>query len=179
MRRLHVSLAALTVLCLASPLRAQDATEMSELRPGVRIRVEAPGAIAGALTATLLSRTRDSITIGAPNAAPMTVAMSRVTRIDVSRGKSRRAGAVQGLKWGVPIGLATGVLLAAIPSDCTNCEDYSAGAWIAQGLLAGVVWGAGIGALVGRESWAHLELTPHVTSDAGAMRTGLVFRARF
>ena len=186
MRRHLPSLAVFMLLCGADPLRAQDAIQLSELRPGLKIRVEAPGVIFGTLTAMILSRSPDSIAIANSNFAPISIPLSKITRLDVSRGKSHKAGAVRGLKWGVPLGLAIGAIAAAGAFDCTcyvckNCEELKTppAQGFGLGLLSGVAYGAGIGALVPRESWARLELTPRTSLDAGAIRGGLALRASF
>src|SRR5437764_1277057 len=154
--RFVLPLAGLTLLSLANPARAQDAMQLSELRPGVRIRLEAPGSVAGLMTATVTSRSRDTITIADENVAPLAVPLSHVTRVDISRGKSHSAGAVLGMKWGLAIGVPVGILAAASP-DCEGCVKTSAAEWIALSVLDGVALGAGIGALVGRENWVRFQ----------------------
>jgi hypothetical protein len=127
--------------------------------------VAAPGIVAGRYEGTLLSRTADTLKLGSPNGAPVAIPIARLTSIEVSRGKSRTAGALRGIMWGAPIGLAAGVLSAsAVTGDCVGCtDDYSKAGWIGLSTLSGVLWGAGIGALVGRERWEVFQLAPRTS----------------
>jgi len=146
----------------ASPLLAQSGLAYSELQPGAKLRVAAPGIVAGRYEGTLLSRTPDTLKLGSPNGAPVAIPIARLTSVEVSRGKSHTAGALRGMMWGAPIGLVAGILSAsAVTGECIGCtDDYSKGGWIALSTFSGVLWGAGIGALVGRERWDEFQLAP-------------------
>ncbi|HKP15929.1 MAG TPA: hypothetical protein VJT85_07690, partial [Gemmatimonadaceae bacterium] len=76
-----------------------------------------------------------------------------------SRGKSRSAGALRGIMWGAPIGLGFGILGLGLAEDCVACTDEPSDAEVV-GLftLSGVIWGAGIGAIIGRERWERFQL---------------------
>lgn len=170
--RLVVSFALLPFA--ASPLLAQSGLAHSELQPGAKLRVAAPGVVAGHYEGTLLSRSPDTLKLGSPSGAPVAIPIARLTSLEVSRGKSRTAGALRGIMWGAPIGLATGLLSAsAVTGDCIGCtDDYSKGGWIALSTFSGVLWGAGIGALIGRERWDDFQLAPRTSigvSSDGAM----------
>ena len=91
MRRLRLILP----ICL---IAAQARAQSTELRPGAKIRVIAPGIVAGRLEGTLLSRTRDSLTIGSPDNAPLSIPLAGITSVEVSHGKSRAKGALKGVK---------------------------------------------------------------------------------
>jgi hypothetical protein len=155
----------------ASSLVAQTGLAGSELQPGARIRVVAPGVVAGRYEGTLLSRTPDTLRLGSPNGAPVAIPVARLTSLEVSRGKSRSAGAVRGIMWGAPIGLALGATSASSATgDCIGCtKDYSRGGWVALSTFGGALWGAGIGALIGRERWDGFQLAPRT---AIGMQTG-------
>jgi hypothetical protein len=176
----------LLLVVLAPGARAQ----LAEAQPGARMRIQAPGIVAGRYVGTVLSRTADTLVLGSPNATPVRVPISRISSAEVSRGSSRGLGALQGLKWGVPIGLAIGVL-AAVSSD--NPDDYYCGSLpdcgqsdgsykaglIGGGILGGAIWGAGIGALVGRERWERFDVTPRTSFDVRHGRARLGFSVGF
>lgn len=170
LRSLRLTLLVLVVL--APRARAQ----LAEAQPGSRVRIQAPGIVAGRYVGTVLSRTADTLVLGSTNAAPVQVPISRITTAEVSRGSSRGLGAVQGLKWGVPIGLAIGVLAAAGSDNpdnvyCTGFDNcgQSNGAFRARvitgSIVGGAIWGAAIGALVGRERWERFDVAPRTSFD--------------
>ncbi len=138
--------------------------QLAELQPGVRVRLAAPGVLAGKFEGTVISRSADSLVVASPSSAPVSMAVSRVTSLEVSRGKSRGAGAQRGMLWGAPIGLAFGLATVQSVRDCTNCTAQSnripAGEWLAVSVLSGLGYGAAIGALIGRERWERYELAP-------------------
>ncbi len=177
-------LIALVLVLLAPHAQAQ----LVEAQPGARMRIQAPGIVAGRYVGTVISRTADTLVLGSPTSAPVRVPVSRITSAEVSRGNSRGLGAVQGLKWGVPIGLAVGVLLAAGTSNpddqycIDNCgqtdSEYKRNIIIAS-LFSGAFWGAGIGAIVGHERWERFDITPHTSFDVRDGRTRLGAAVRF
>jgi hypothetical protein len=170
-----VALSLLALSTLAAPAGAQ----MTELQPGARVRVQAPGIVAGRYVGTVLTRTADTVELGAPGAAPIKVPLARVTSVEVSRGSSRALGALRGVEWGAPIGLVFGVVAASTTEDpycwdyCSTSGSYKAGI-IAASTLAGALWGAGIGALVGRERWERFDVASRSSFDvrSGRMRVG-------
>ena len=150
---------AILVLCTthARVLRAQ--ASLVELQPGARVRVEAPGAVAGRYVGTILTRSGDTLTLGGPNAAPVRLTLDRFTSVEISRGKSRSKGALRGIAWGAPIGLAIGLLTSGLADDCVTCTNEPSDAeGVTFATLGGVLWGAGIGALIGRERWERFQL---------------------
>ena len=184
---LRIARIVLTLLACAAPsARAQ----LAELQPGARVRIQAPGIVAGKYTGTVLSRSADTLVLGAPNAAPVRVPMDRISVAEISRGSSRMLGAGRGILWGVPIGLGLGVL-AAVSSDnpddyyCSGLPDcgetsgsYKAGL-IVGGAGAGLLWGAAIGALVGRERWERFDVAPRSSFDFRDGRTHFGVAVRF
>ncbi len=171
-------LALILIGLLPRPVRAQ----LAEAQPGSRVRIQAPGIVAGRYVGTVLSRSSDTLVLGSTNAAPVQVPISRITSAEVSRGSSRGLGAVQGLKWGVPIGLALGVIAAAgsdnpdnvYCSGFDNCGQSDAAfraRVITAGVIGGAFWGAAIGALVGRERWERFDVAPRTSFDYRDGRT--------
>ena len=166
MHRVLSHAAALTIFAGATPLRAQQSAAPIEIRAGSRIRLDAPGIAPKHLVATVISETRDTLEVTSQDAAIFAVARDRITRLEVSRGDSRSAGAVHGMKWGAPIGLGTGVLLVALSDDCKTCTNQpSAGDAIGTMAGVGIFFGAVIGAILQHEQWVPLALTPHVSFD--------------
>jgi hypothetical protein len=170
------AVAALLAVSLPRPLAAQ----MSELQPGARIRVQAPGIVAGRYEGTVLTRTADTIVVGGPNVSPVRVPLARVSSLEISRGNSRAEGAIAGMKWGVPIMAGFGVVIgAAAASDdntCLGCSEIGSGdvvAVTALFALSGAIYGAGIGALIGRERWDQFDLAPRTSLRIQSGRIGL------
>jgi hypothetical protein len=161
MRRfVHVPVALLLLAVSASVVHAQS----TELQPGARVRITAPGIVAGRYTGTLLSRSRDTLQFGSQNGAPVSIPMSRITSIEISRGRSHGSGALRGLAWGVPIGLVFGIATASSVDNCGDlgCDGLvttARGVYVISSTLSGAFWGAGIGALIGRERWEPFALT--------------------
>ncbi len=168
--------AAVLTAALLAPLHTSGA-QVAELRPGVRVRVRAPSTVAGRLTGTVIARSADSVSLASPNAVPMQVPLSALTSVEVSRGKSRRDGAVRGVLWGAGVGAGFGLLVLAAPDYCeqayapgTPCsrnEDASAM------VLGSVLTGALIGAIVGRERWERLSLPGRVSITPMPRAVGL------
>src|SRR3954466_6929762 len=147
MSRVLSLIAALAILPAATPLRAQQSAAPIEIRAGSRVRLDAPGIVAKHLVGTVISQTRDTLNVESDAAAAIAVPVDHITRLEVSRGNSRSAGALHGMKWGVPIGLGTGVLLVSFSDQCKTCSSQpSAGEGIgtvaAMGALVGAIAGA-------------------------------------
>jgi hypothetical protein len=149
------------------------------MQPGARVRIQAPGIVAGRYVGTVLTRGADTVELGAPGTAPIKVPFSRITSIEVSRGSSRALGAVRGVAWGAPIGLVIGVVAAAGTDDdpycfdtCSTSGSYKAGI-VAASTLGGALWGAGIGAIVGRERWERFDISPRSSFDLRNGRANL------
>jgi hypothetical protein len=147
------------LFAFARPLHAQ----LTEAQPGARVRLEAPGILAGKYEGTVLTRSADTLRVGGPNSAPVTVPVDRLTSFELSRGSSRLLGAKHGTYWGSAVGLVLG--LAVLPSfaSCSSCGDISNGeqaSFVFYMTVSGALYGAGIGAIVGRERWERFDLTP-------------------
>lgn len=170
--------------CIASALCLPCVTasaQLAELQPGTRIRIRAPGEIAGRLTGVVTARTADSVTITRQNAAPLAVAVSKLTSLDISRGKSRLRGAGKGTLWGVGAGLLLG-LTPGSKSSCAygtqSCTPISRGEVIGTMVTGSVIIGAAIGAIVGSEVWdramipARVALLPPTRTQSAGIVVG-------
>ena len=150
---------AVLLLCTMHARALQAQLSMAELQPGARVRIVAPGIVAGRYVGTVLTRTGDTLSLGSPNAVPLRLPLDRLTSVEISRGKSRSAGALRGIVWGAPIGLGLGVLSLGLADECVTCTDEPSDAEaVALYTLGGVLWGAGIGAIIGRERWERFHL---------------------
>jgi len=180
MRCVPSLVATVALLAPSAPLRAQQSAPPIEIRSGSRVRLEAPGVVARRTVGNVISRTADTLTIAGFDSPPVAVPIAGITRLDVSRGDSRVAGALHGIKWGAPIGLGLGALMVALADDCRTCSNQpSAGAAIADLGIAGAGIGAIAGAIAQHEQWSPVTLSPRVSFDAGAPRGVLALRARF
>ena len=140
---------------MAAPLGAQVV-----LQPGAKVRVTAPTAGVDRFQGTVIA-TGDTIDVSRGDAR-IRVPAAAVTRLELSRGKSRLAGAGRGALWGAGIGLALGAITSGQRdeySDCdevapfVECEPISSGEWLAYNTAGGAIWGTLIGAIVGKERW--------------------------
>ncbi|MDQ6633403.1 MAG: hypothetical protein M3Z10_01455 [Gemmatimonadota bacterium] len=146
------------LLAFARPLHAQ----LAEAQPGARVRLEAPGIVAGRYEGTVLTRNGDTLRVGGPNSQPVMVPIDRLTAFEVSRGSSRTLGAQHGVAWGSAVGLALGLAVLSSFTECSTCSDDSSGkaGFVLYMTTSGALWGAGLGALIGRERWERFDLAP-------------------
>lgn len=159
MRVASLLLASVLFLIHTRPLTAQGSIALAEVQPGARVRVEAPGIVAGKYVGTVLTRSGDTLTLGNPSGAPVALPLHSIRSLEISRGKSRSAGALRGMLWGGPIGAAVGAFAVATAEDCTACYEAPGDAEaFALFTASGLLWGAGIGAIVGRERWDRFDL---------------------
>lgn len=157
----------------ADPLGAQVV-----LHPGAKVRITAPAAGVARFQGTVIT-TGDTIDV-ARGDARVRVPANAVTRLELSRGKGRLAGAGRGALWGGGIGLALGAITTgqrenygrcAESGPYVECEPMSSGEWLAYNTVGGAMWGALIGAVVGRERWDTIAVPgPARTSMTMTMR---------
>src|SRR5205823_14272559 len=79
---------AVTPACLAG--------QMIDLRPGARVRVTAPGVLAGRLEGTIIERSADSIVVATTQAAQYRIGLSSASSISDFEGRRRLPGAGKG-----------------------------------------------------------------------------------
>jgi hypothetical protein len=185
--------AALAINCLAShPLIAQTPARLDEMQPGARVRVTAPGIVAGRYVGTVLSRSADTLTVGRANERPVAVPTARLTSLEVSGGRSRKLGAIRGALWGAPVGTVIAILEhtereycgspgCALQNDYVLVRRPPNALEVAWGAFAGAGMGALIGAWIGREAWTRSDLAPRVAigvAPRGAVTAGLAIAVR-
>jgi hypothetical protein len=164
------------LLVLAPPARAQ----YSEAQPGARVRIQAPGILAGPFVGTVLAREGGIVRVGSPSMQPLDIPLDRITSFEISRGKSRWAGAGRGAVIGVPIGLALGLLSASVASDEDRAysdgarrDTLSRGEVVAYTTLGSMFWGAVIGAFIPQEKWDRFAMAPRTGFDDRRRRVQL------
>ena len=163
----------LASLCTVTLPFSSAVGQVSELRPGAYVRLRAPGTVAGEAEGVILSRNRDTLVVAYTGAACVAVPIASITHAAVYRGRTRRAGALKGAKWGAGVGLGLGVFNIGF-SDCSG-EHCGARDNVA-GVAAFTAIGAGVGSLVGAvvrgEHWERLHLPPHANSPLVTTRLG-------
>jgi hypothetical protein len=174
----RATLLALSLLLISTPAaRAQ----YNEALPGARVRLTAPGVVAARYEGTVLAREPGVIQVGSPNTPPVNVPVDRITSLEISRGKSRAAGAWRGIVIGTPIGAVLG-LVAATNVDSRTYYNYNTGrrdttssaAVVLWSAATGALFGAGIGALIPKERWERFEIAPRTGMDERRrMRVGV------
>src|SRR2546423_138876 len=127
-----------TLFANAAPLRAQ----LAEALPGARVRIEAPGILAGRFVGTVLQRSPDTLRVGSPNNMPVDVPIARISSIEISRGSSRLLGTGHGAMWGGAIGLVIGIA-------GTACGDCYYGGTKEEMTVQSALGGAEVGAIIG------------------------------
>jgi hypothetical protein len=182
MKRFAHNVSTLALTLMLAPVAAD--AQYSEAQPGTRVRIEAPGIVAGRFEGTVLTRDNDVVRVGSPNAAPVEVPMARITSFEISRGKSRWAGVGRGAGIGLPIGLVLGLIAATADTDARTYWDagrrdtLGRGEAIAYGALGGALWGGVIGAFVPKERWERFTVAPRTGFDSrrGRVELGLALR---
>ncbi|MHB1224260.1 MAG: hypothetical protein ACYC2G_09500 [Gemmatimonadaceae bacterium] len=106
--------------CLAAlaPLAAATA-QLPEVRPGMRVRIVAPGELAGRVEGVVVDRGPDTLRVAVAQRGPIPVPVPAIASIEIYRGRSRRPGAARGAKRGAIAGLGFG-LANAFFSDCSG-----------------------------------------------------------
>ena len=170
MRYLLQRTCTLVLLLASAPMAHAQYTEAQE---GSRVRISAPGVVAGRYVGTVLSRPTGMIRVAAPNSAPTDIPIDRITSLEISRGKSRAAGAGRGAVIGGVIGLALGLVSAASDVETRTYYNYDTGrrdtlsrvGLVSYVTFSGAVTGALIGLLVPKEQWERFDLAPRTGID--------------
>ncbi|MEO7711461.1 MAG: hypothetical protein ABIV10_00925 [Gemmatimonadaceae bacterium] len=149
--------------------------QVSEIQPGARVRITAPGIVAGRYAATVLSRTADTVRVSAPDKVPFDIPVRRITSLEVSRGNSRTLGAVRGVLWGLGIGLAVGTIVAVTDDGSVTYGTRNTGEILGFSVLSGSFYGAIIGAIVGRERWERFDMPVRTTLRVQPGQVGAAF----
>jgi hypothetical protein len=152
---LHFGLTMTLLLVSAASASAQATTPASN----DRVRLVAPGVVDGRLTGTVVTASAEAVDIRGGDGTVRSVPRSSITRLEVSRGRSRAAGALKGGLWGTGAGVALALANAGFSDggcdeNAGDCVSTFAGivTWTALGTGLGTVIGFGIGS----ERWQRL-----------------------
>lgn len=165
------------LLAAVPPARGQ----ITEAQPGARVRLSAPGIVAGGYVGTVLAREPGIMRVGSPNTPPIDVPIDRITALEISRGKSRAAGAGRGVGVGGIVGLALGLVAAVSDEETRTYFNYdtgrrdtlSRGEVVAYTTFSGALIGAAIGVFVPKERWERFDLAPRTGVDPRRRRIEL------
>lgn len=169
-----LALLAVALLMSYSDLAAQ--VEVEGLAPGTRVRVHAPEFAEKRMTARITFLDADSLVLTRRGVAERLVIPARaVERLEISHGRDHVAGLFRGTGLGA---LAGGLLLAtATLVESTSAESGGDAGWTVLAVMAGMVWGAPVGAvvggLIGVERWEHRPLWPRGVGPAPEGGVGL------
>ena len=161
--------------------------QLTEVRPGARVRIEAPDVDASQIVGTVVLRSGDVLRVRRSNTELLTIPASRIASIEVSRGKTHsrgaRNGAIVGTAWGAVLGLVTigGAKTCSGPADARMCglaQPPDVAAWVGYSMVSGAVVGTIVGALVRSERWERLSVGGRTTMGFrdGSARVEVAFR---
>jgi hypothetical protein len=167
----------LAALLLVTLVPVSLAAQMIDVQPGARVRLTAPGVVAGQVEGLIATRTADSVVLLTSKPTSYRIALGSIKTLSVSQGKSRLKGAAKGSVWGAAIMLVMSAAISGDPSvrreGDTNTEPVSIPTFIASETMGGAMFGATIGAIIGSERWNSYETLPRVTVGTAGGRAGL------
>jgi hypothetical protein len=146
----------------AAPLGSAHPQTIEELRPAAHVRYRIGGRGAAWIEGTYLARVDDSLRLTQPPPGkPLTIAVARLSDLQVSQGRVSRTG--HGAAVGAAVGGGAGLILGIValaegceggfPSTCIiTPTEVAVGAPLVFGAL-GAGLGAAIGAASHRERW--------------------------
>ena len=155
--------------------------QFDQAQPGTRVRIAAPGIVAGRYVGTVLARQPGQIRVGSPDAQPIDIPIDRITSLELSRGSSRWAGVGRGAVWGTGIGFLVGLASAASGSttdynyNTGRTDTLSRGEIVAYMTFSGLITGGLIGALIPKEQWERFDIAPRTGIDPRRRRLQLGF----
>jgi hypothetical protein len=154
------------LLLIAMPVAAH--AQMLDVQPGARVRVVAPGMVAGRVEGTVISRMGDSVVLATAQMTQIRLALGSVTSLDLYRGRSKAAGARKGALW---TGAITAPLLILGEIGDATLSDAEKVGFVAFGTGVWTGIGALIGMAVGAEDWSSYAFKP--TVDVATKGQGL------
>lgn len=151
------------LLGLATPQASAAQHLETSLSRGLRIRVLAPAVAGNRLAGRVEAVSSDSLAL-VHRDTTLWISWASVQALDVSRGKRRALGALQGAGVGALIGGITMACVAAASHDPEHSEwtrGADAAIGFAVGGLMGAWSGAAVGVMVGRERWERIPVPGH------------------
>jgi uncharacterized membrane protein len=97
----------------------------------------------------------------------------------MSMGRSSLEGAKKGAMWGGAIGAAIdAAMVVAVESD-PNVNKNGLFSAAAQGIIGGIIWGAGIGAFTKAEKWESVPVHAGMSASSGGVGLSFAFSPSF
>jgi hypothetical protein len=153
------TLLASVVLSVCSVIAVTTAdAQLTNLIPGVRARVRAPGIINGRVTGLVTVRSADSLALTMENGVPVRLPLAAITAADVSQGRSRSRGAMKGALWGAGAGALSSLFSDIGDENCTGDACISQGEFVVASVVSFALVGALIGSFVQSEQWVPVQI---------------------
>ncbi len=129
---------------------------------GSRIRIDAPTTLARWFEGTVKEIDEQTLLIETANHSAVRVQRQAITSLDVSIGRRRQFAK------GAKIGAGIGMVVAVLGAKALGLASSEMGPAVANGLIGGVMYGAGIGALIKRDHWIAVPMAPVPVSSTAA-----------
>jgi hypothetical protein len=138
--------------------------QVPEIQPGVRIRLIAAPVTGNRMVGTVMAWSGDTLTLASSAESLRRVRKGDIRRIEVSRGPSRIAGALQGI---LMLGIVPGALtlVATLPQGLEP-EKYGASVAVVGSVIGGVV-----GLVLRSERWERVFPKRPPGESGGARRS--------
>ena len=150
---------ALIVLALTLFRSGDVLAQGDALQPGARVRIHGEAIGGERLIGTVMWRSADSVEIASSAAVRTRIPVVAIRELEVSRGITRKAGAIRGLRAGLVFaGVLGGIgALSIAGASEEECYPRSCGAlaatFVGVSALYGAGIGAGLGAILRAEGW--------------------------
>ena len=180
---LKALLVSLSLVCVGQNVSAQNRTASTvSVAPGSRVRVKTLTLVAP-LVANFLEQRGDTLVFieDGRGRGLWTFALSQIQTLETTAGEAGRnkRPIAQGAAIGAGVGLALGVLFAAVAQPSDSTKEYSAILTGAAGAAAGAGIGAYFGSRVKAERWVNVPLPGRLSlrlSPRGALGLGFSLR---
>ena len=174
---LKALLVSLSLICLGQNAAAQDRTSNTvPVPPGSRVRVMTPTLVTP-LIANFLEQRGDSLVFieDGRGRGLWSFAISQIQRLEITAGEAGRnkKPIAKGAAIGAGVGLALGVLFAAVAEPSDSTKEYSRILTGAVGAVAGAGVGAYFGSRVKTERWVNVPLGRQFSVRMSARRLGI------
>ena len=135
---------------LLMALAARGDAQSPAITPGDHVRVSAPETHGKRLTGVIGTVGTDALTLG-KTSAPIVIPWDNVVALDIRVPRTRKAGVLNGAKWGLIAGAALGVISLATPTP--EGEDFDEGQLAFEAVVDAAVVGVAAGAIWPGKRW--------------------------
>ena len=174
---------AVLVLALVLSTSGQALAQGDALQPGARVRIQGEAIAGERLIGTVMWRSSDSVEIASSAAVRTRIPIVAIRELEISRGVTRKAGALRGLKAGLVFaGVMGGIGVLSIASASEEeCYPRSCSGLAVTFVGASLLYGGGIGAATGAimraEGWQRA--TPPKLAETRTRRGAMIELGRF